>query len=84
MECLGIYWNTLLGQQISQHTAISMSQSALVALEIGKQQTINKIQTSSEIPPLYDLCRSLYILISNLLDHVNKNKSCPLEILKEF
>ena len=26
---LGIYLNTLLGQQISQHTAISMSQSAL-------------------------------------------------------
>ena len=26
---LSIYWNTLLGQQISQHTAISMSKSAL-------------------------------------------------------
>ena len=25
-------WNTLLGQQISQHTAMSMSRSALVVL----------------------------------------------------
>ena len=27
---LSIYWNTFVGQQISQHTAISMSKSALV------------------------------------------------------
>ena len=31
---LSIYWNTLLGQQISQHTAISMSKSALANIPL--------------------------------------------------
>ena len=31
---LSIYWNTLLGQQVSQHTAISMSRSALASIQI--------------------------------------------------